>query len=87
MEASASPDPRPNNRQFLHGSGNKLDKICFFRQAYCDYAAVAHSIKISTCSLPELEAIVQSELEHNPMLEPLDIKVPLSRIRIRDVRS
>ena len=30
------------------------------------------AIKILQLSLPELEAIVQSELEQNPMLEPLD---------------
>ena len=30
------------------------------------------AIKILQLSLPELEAIVQSELDANPMLEPLD---------------
>src|SRR5271167_1172083 len=30
------------------------------------------AIKILQLSLPELEAVVQAELEQNPMLEPLD---------------
>src|SRR5271154_4382491 len=33
------------------------------------------AIKILQLSLPELEAVVQSELDANPMLEPLDHSV------------
>ena len=33
------------------------------------------AIKILQLSLPELEAVVQSELDSNPMLEPLDQSV------------
>src|ERR1700678_1454516 len=33
------------------------------------------AIKILQLSLPELEAVVQSELDANPMLEPLDQSV------------
>src|ERR1700719_3452465 len=50
----------------------KLGKDLRLRQRLGMTPQLQQAIKILQLSLPELEAIVQSELEQNPMLEPLD---------------
>ena len=50
----------------------KLGQDLRLRQQLVMTPQLQQAIKILQLSLPELEAIVQSELEQNPMLEPLD---------------
>jgi RNA polymerase sigma-54 factor len=50
----------------------KLGQNLQLRQQLVMTPQLQQAIKILQLSLPELESIVQSELEQNPMLEPLD---------------
>ncbi|HUO05268.1 MAG TPA: RNA polymerase factor sigma-54 [Candidatus Binataceae bacterium] len=50
----------------------KLGQDLRLRQQLVMTPQLQQAIKILQLSLPELESIVQSELEQNPMLEPLD---------------
>src|ERR1700720_5056672 len=50
----------------------KLGQDLRLRQQLVMTPQLQQAIKILQLSLPELEAIVQSELEQNPILEPLD---------------
>ena len=50
----------------------KLGQDLRLRQQLVMTPQLQQAIKILQLSLPELEAIVQTELEQNPMLEPLD---------------
>ena len=50
----------------------KLGQDLRLRQQLVMTPQLQQAIKILQLSLPELEAVVQSELESNPMLEPLD---------------
>ena len=50
----------------------KLGQDLRLRQQLVMTPQLQQAIKILQLSLPELEAVVQSELEQNPVLEPLD---------------
>src|SRR6516164_11150660 len=50
----------------------KLGQDLRLRQQLVMTPQLQQAIKILQLSLPELEAVVQTELEQNPMLEPLD---------------
>jgi RNA polymerase sigma-54 factor len=50
----------------------KLGQSLRLRQQLVMTPQLQQAIKILQLSLPELEAVVQTELEQNPMLEPLD---------------
>ncbi len=50
----------------------KLGQDLRLRQQLVMTPQLQQAIKILQLSLPELEAVVQAELEQNPMLEPLD---------------
>src|SRR5262249_55017018 len=50
----------------------KLGQDLRLRQQLVMTPQLQQAIKILQLSLPELESIVQTELEQNPMLEPLD---------------
>src|SRR5271154_6880095 len=50
----------------------KLGQDLRLRQQLVMTPQLQQAIKILQLSLPELEAVVQSELEQNPILEPLD---------------
>src|SRR5579863_69235 len=50
----------------------KLGQDLRLRQQLVMTPQLQQAIKILQLSLPELEAVVQSELDSNPMLEPLD---------------
>src|SRR5579863_4579168 len=50
----------------------KLGQDLRLRQQLVMTPQLQQAIKILQLSLPELEAVIQSELEQNPMLEPLD---------------
>src|SRR5690349_6494270 len=50
----------------------KLGHDLRLRQQLVMTPQLQQAIKILQLSLPELEAVVQSELEQNPILEPLD---------------
>ena len=50
----------------------KLGQDLRLRQQLVMTPQLQQAIKILQLSLPELEAVVQSELESNPVLEPLD---------------
>src|SRR5438445_3468761 len=50
----------------------KLGQDLRLRQQLVMTPQLQQAIKILQLSLPELEAVVQSELEQNPLLEPLD---------------
>src|ERR1700730_4600594 len=53
----------------------KLGQDLRLRQQLVMTPQLQQAIKILQLSLPELEAVVQSELDSNPMLEPLDQSV------------
>jgi len=53
----------------------KLGQDLRLRQQLVMTPQLQQAIKILQLSLPELEAVVQSELDANPMLEPLDQSV------------
>src|ERR1700730_18524547 len=55
--------------------GVKLGQDLRLRQQLVMTPQLQQAIKILQLSLPELEAVVQSELDANPMLEPLDQSV------------
>ncbi|MGH7815698.1 MAG: RNA polymerase factor sigma-54, partial [Candidatus Binataceae bacterium] len=50
----------------------KLGQDLRLRQQLVMTPQLQQAIKILQLSLPELESVVQAELEQNPMLEPLD---------------
>src|SRR5271156_3424625 len=53
----------------------KLGQDLRLRQQLVMTPQLQQAIKILQLSLPELEAIVQNELDSNPLLEPLDQSV------------
>ena len=73
-----------NSSMALEVDANRYLRL---RQQLVMTPQLQQAIKICQLSLPELEAIVQSELEQNPIFEPLDRSTTRSRFRFRGVRS
>src|SRR6202040_4471650 len=62
----------------------KLGQDLRLRQQLVMTPQLQQAIKILQLSLPELEAVVQNELDSNPMLEPLDQSVAESAANVNE---
>src|ERR1700680_2069361 len=66
----------------------KLGQDLRLRQQLVMTPQLQQAIKILQLSLPELETVIQTELERNPMLEPLDSRPSeISATAINDEES